>query len=64
MSRDIRSRDHSADHYYRSAPQAEARQGRAFQLLRGLSLVTGAIATLALSFFYLSPAPGEAKEDA
>ena len=64
MSRDIRSRDHSADHYYRSAPQAEAREGRAFQLLRGLSLVTGAIATLALSFFYLSPAPGEAKEDA
>lgn len=64
MSRDIRSRDHSADHYYRSAPQDEAGQGRSFQLLRGLFLVTGAIATLALSFFYLSPTPGEAKEDA
>ena len=64
MSSDIQSRDHSADHYYRSAPQNKAAQRRAFQLLRGLSLVTGAIATLALSFFYLSPTQGEAKEEA
>lgn len=64
MSRDISRRDRSADHYYRRDPQDKSRPGRTFSLLRGLFFVSGAMATLALSFFYFSPAPGQAKEEA
>ena len=64
MNRDFSRRDHSADHYYRQDPQDGVRPGRTLSLLRGLFFVSSAMAILALSFFYLSPAPGQAKEEA